>query len=147
MRISIVFSQKEEGEALKFMMELFEDMKISSEEKMRNELRLNIMFLNKRNKDEFLFIMKGFNAKKELKNTVVINKIEKMEIDETNIHAVLQVESLKGDLLRLFNISKKQQEEKHMYYEETCRLEQEIEDIISSYTKLIEGKFKNKEQF
>lgn len=91
--------------------------------------------------------MKGFNAKKELKNTTIISKIEKLEIDNSNLNYVLQIESLKADLLRLFNITKHQQEEKQTYYEETCKLEHEIQEIISSYTKLIEGKFKNREQF
>lgn len=31
--------------------------------------------------------------------------------------------------------------------DETLKLEKEIEDIISSYTKLIEGKFRTKEEF
>ncbi len=59
-------------------MELFKDVSLSKEEKAKDELTVNIKFLNRKNKDEFLFIMKGFNAKKELKNTTIINKIEKL---------------------------------------------------------------------
>ncbi len=59
-------------------MELFKDVTLRKEDKGRDELTVNFKFLNRKNKDEFLFIMKGFNAKKELKNTTVINKIEKL---------------------------------------------------------------------
>lgn len=45
-------------------MDLFKDVSISKEDNARNELTLNIKFLNRKNKDELLFIMKGFNAKK-----------------------------------------------------------------------------------
>lgn len=97
-------------------MDLFKDISISKAESERSELTFNLKFLNKKNKDEFLFIMKGFNAKKELKNTTIINKIEKLEVDNSNLDYVLQIESLKGDLLKLFNITKRQQEEKNTYY-------------------------------
>lgn len=107
-------------------MDLFKDVSLSPEDKGRKELTINLKFLNRKNKDELLFIMKGFNAKKELKNTTIINKIEKLEIDSSNLNYMLQIESLKADLLRLFNITKRQQEEKHTYYEETCKLENEI---------------------
>jgi hypothetical protein len=45
-------------------MELFKEVSLSKEEKAKDELTLNLKFLNRKNKDEFLFIMKGFNAKK-----------------------------------------------------------------------------------
>lgn len=45
------------------------------------------------------------------------------------------------------NLINKSQDEKKVYMEETLKLEKQIEDIISSYTKLIEGKFKTKEEF
>lgn len=35
--------------------------------------------------------MKGFIAKKELKHSAAINKIEKMEIDQSNIHFMLEI--------------------------------------------------------
>jgi len=35
--------------------------------------------------------MKGFNAKKELKNSTIINKIEKMEIDNNNINYLIEI--------------------------------------------------------
>lgn len=54
---------------------------------------------------------------------------------------------MRNDLVKMYCINKKQQQEKDIYIEETCKLEHEIEDIISSYTKLIEGKFKTKEEF
>ena len=45
------------------------------------------------------------------------------------------------------NVNKKMQSEKKVYMDETLKLQHQIEDIISSYTKLIEGKFKTKEEF
>lgn len=98
------------------MMDLFKEVALSREEKGRNELVIQLKLLNRKNKDELLFIMKGFNAKKELRNTAIINKIEKLEINSANLDYMMQIESLKADLLRLFNVSKRQQEEKHTYY-------------------------------
>ena len=63
-RIRIVFSQKFENETLRFLMELFKEVSLSKEENAKRELEINIKFLNRKQKDEFLFIMKGFNAKK-----------------------------------------------------------------------------------
>jgi hypothetical protein len=45
-------------------MDLYKDVSLTKEENARNELTINIKFLNRKNKDEFLFVMKGFNAKK-----------------------------------------------------------------------------------
>ena len=50
---------------------------------------MNIKFVNRRSKDEFLFVMKGFIAKKELKYSAVITKIEKLEVDSSNINYIL----------------------------------------------------------
>ena len=68
-------------------------------------------------------------------------------MDSTNINYLMEIESLRKDLLKFNNINKKTNEEKRIYMEETIKLEREIEDIISSYTKLIEGKFKTREEF
>jgi hypothetical protein len=91
--------------------------------------------------------MKGFIAKRELKTSSVIKKIEKLDVDSSNINYMMEIESLRKDLLRMSNIIGRSQEEKKVYMNETLKLEKEIEDIISSYTKLIEGKFKTKEEF
>jgi hypothetical protein len=38
-----------------------------------------------------------------------------MDVDNSNIHFMLEIESLRKDLLRLFNLQKKAQEEKKVY--------------------------------
>ena len=106
-----------------------------------------VKFINRRAKDEFLFVMKGFIAKRELKTSNAIKKIEKLDVDDSNINFMMEIESLRKDLVKLSNLNKKAQEEKRVYLEETLKLEREIEDIISSYTKLIEGKFRTREEF
>jgi len=64
---------------------------------------MNLKFVNRRNKDEFSFVMKGFIAKKELKYSAAITKIEKLEVDNNNINYMLEIESLRKDLLKMFN--------------------------------------------
>ena len=141
--VSFSFPPKYEPETLAFLGELF-GVKVNEQAR---DVRLVMKFLNRKQKDEFLFVMKGFNAKKELKNSLVVSKIEKLEVDSSNLSYMTDLESLKADLHRLHSINKRTIEEKKTYYDESCKLEQEIEDIISSYTKLIEGKFKTREEF
>lgn len=62
--IMIVFPQKYEAETIKFLTELWSDFSLTTEEKTKNELMVNIRFVNRRAKDEFLFAMKGFIAKR-----------------------------------------------------------------------------------
>lgn len=85
-------------------------MSLSKDFRSGNELTVNVRFVNRRSKDEFLFVMKGFISKKELKNSTTIKKIEKLDVDDSNIHFMLEIESLRKDLLRLFNLNKKAQE-------------------------------------
>lgn len=66
-------------------------MSLSKQERSNQELVVNLKFINRRCKDEFLFILKGFIAKKELKNSSVIKKIEKLDVDSSNIHFMLEI--------------------------------------------------------
>ena len=107
--ILIVFPQKYEAETIKFLTELWSDFSISNEEKSKNELIVSIKFVNRRAKDEFLFVMKGFIAKRELKSSNVIKKIEKLDVDSSNLNYLMEIESLRKDLLKMNNINHKMQ--------------------------------------
>ena len=108
--IAMVFPHKYEAETLKFLMELWNDLNLTKEEKNNQELIVNFKFINRRYKDEFLFVVKGFTAKKELKNSSVIKKIEKMDIDNSNLSFMLEIQSLRKDLLKSYNLNKKAQD-------------------------------------
>ena len=83
---------------------------------------ISLKFINRRQKDEFLFVMKGFIAKRELKSSNVIKKIEKLDVDSSNINYLLEIESLRKDLLKMNNVNKKMQSEKKVYMDETLKL-------------------------
>jgi hypothetical protein len=70
---------------------------------------VTLKFVNRRSKDEFLFAMKGFIAKRELKTSSVIKKIEKLDVDNSNINFMMEIESLRKDLMKMNNVNKRTQ--------------------------------------
>lgn len=138
-RVVVFFNEKFQIEVLKFISELFGYPQVAA--------MIDIRFAARKAKDEFLFVMKAFNAKKEIRSSAVIHKIERVEHEEENFNFLLEIESLKDDLKKLGLINQRNVAEKRTYFEESKRLEQEIEQIIVSYTTLIEGKFRTKKEF
>lgn len=59
---------------------------------------------------------------------------------------VLEIESLRADLIKLARLNDKFQSDKRMCFEENRKLEKEIEEIIVTYTKIAEGKCRNQEE-
>lgn len=64
-----------------------------------------------------------------------------MNKDE-NFSYILQIDSLKEDLVKLARLNDKFLSDKKMYFEEARRYEKEIEEIIVTYTKIAENKCK-----
>ena len=74
--VTLSFTPKYEPETIAFLIDLFGDRNVPEEERSKTgDMRMILKFLNRKQKDEFLFVVKGFNAKKELKNSLVVSKI------------------------------------------------------------------------
>lgn len=75
-------------------------------------------------KDNFLLIVKAFNTKKAMKTSAIISKLENVELNNNeNFNYVLEIESLRADLVKLARLNDKYLNEKRIYYEESRKLE------------------------
>ncbi len=55
-------------------------------------------------RDIFIFAVKVFIAKRELKTAVILNKIERLDLSENGVFDyVMEIESLKLDMARMFD--------------------------------------------
>lgn len=59
----------------------------------------------------------------------------------------MEIASLKTDMVRLLEINRQQVRDKEFYGAEIGRLEEEMETIIMTYTKIIEDRCKNQQDF
>jgi len=72
------------------------------------QLTLNIRFLSRAHRDVFLYTIKGFIAKREIKNSAIIRKLEKINFEtDEEFGAVLQINELRRDLVRYDRAYKK----------------------------------------
>ena len=53
------------------------------EKKLKNENRLELKFNSRGIRDNFLFILKAFNTKRALKNSVIMNRLEKINFNDS----------------------------------------------------------------
>lgn len=84
-RMVIIFSEKYEAELKRFLKRLFDepikDMSSSVKSTQSSHMpspqynKLDIKFMNRTSRDVFLFVMKAFNTKKELRSSAIIQKI------------------------------------------------------------------------
>lgn len=64
---------------------------------------MEIRFINRQVKDIFLLTLKAFFTKKQLKNSVVIHKLQEANFSEKeDIDLLFEIESLKSDVSRLY---------------------------------------------
>lgn len=99
-----------------------EDM--TSSQRQRNEHRLELKFSNRATRDNFLFILKAFNTKRALKNSVIMGKIEQINFNDTgSFNYIMEIDSLKMDLYKLNKLNEKYYADKRMYFEEARRYE------------------------
>lgn len=59
----------------------------------------------------------------------------------------MEIESLKMDMVRLLDINQACARDKHFYGDEVKRLEEELETIIMTYTKIIEERCRDQQDF
>jgi hypothetical protein len=85
--------------------------------------QIDLKFRHKRAREEFSLVMKAFSAERELKNSAIINKIERISIDE-NLDLLLEIESLRNDLTKMYEAYNKEREERFAYFSENLRLEE-----------------------
>lgn len=79
-----------------------------------------------------------------MKNASVMSKIENIDLNkDDNFNYMMEIESLRNDLVKLGRINDKYLADKRMYYNEARRYEKEIEEIIITYTKIADNKFKS----
>lgn len=79
-----------------------------------------------------------------MKTSAIIGKLENVDLSgNENFNYILEIESLRADLIKLARLNDKYYADKRMYYEEARKLEKEIEEIIVTYTKIAEGKCKD----
>jgi hypothetical protein len=85
----IIFSEKYEAELKRFTKKLFDEplkdmtssVKSTQSTSQQNAQtnKLDIKFMNRNSRDIFLFAIKAFNTKKELRSSVILTKIEKVD--------------------------------------------------------------------
>lgn len=86
--------------------------------KQSNEKRIELKFASRALKDNFLLIVKGFNTKKAMKTSAIIGKLENVDLSgNENFNYVLEIESLRADLIKLARLNDKFLADKRMYYE------------------------------
>lgn len=74
-------------------------------------------------KDNFLLIIKAFNTKKAMKTSAIVNKMENINLSgDENFNYVLEVESLRADLIKLARLNDKFLADKRVCYEENRKL-------------------------
>ena len=73
-KIQISFSEQYKAELSKFLKELFQNTEQNS--------KMEIKFRTKTQKDIIMLLIKAFYIKKELKNSVVIQKIERISFND-----------------------------------------------------------------
>lgn len=89
-----------------------------------NQQRIEIQFPNKTSKDKFLYSLKAFNTKKLFKNAAVLQKIENIDFNQdANFNTMLEIQSLKADIIKLNRLNEKYQMDKRRYYDEARKLE------------------------
>lgn len=97
-----------------------EDMTAS--QRQRNQHRLELRFNSRNIRDNFLFIIKAFNTKRAMKNSVIMSKIEQLNYNDTaNFNYIMEIDGLKMDLFKLNKLNEKYLNDKKMYYEEARR--------------------------
>ncbi len=79
-------------------------------------------FNNRALRDNFLFILKAFNTKRALKNSIIMSKIEQINFnDSANFNYAMEIDSLKMDLYKLNKLNDKYYADKRMYFQEARR--------------------------
>lgn len=70
----------------------------SSQQAVSNQVsKLDVKFMNRSSRDIFLFAMKAFNTKKELRSSVILTKIEQVDFgNQEAFDFILEIESLKS---------------------------------------------------
>jgi hypothetical protein len=104
---------------------------------------MEVKFGSRAVRDTFLFTIKAFFTKKQLKSSVIIHKIEETSFNESeSLNMLLEMESLRADIARLYDSNEQKEREKAALAKEVARLQHEIEDVVTMYTKMAEEKFK-----
>lgn len=81
-------------------------------------------FPNRSTKDNFLLIVKAFNTKKAMKTSAIIAKLQNVDLTgNQNFNYVLEIESLRADLIKLARLNDKFIADKRNVYEENRKLE------------------------
>jgi len=52
-------------------------------QKLKNENKLELKFNSRGVRDNFLFVLKAFNTKRALKNSVIMNRLEKINFNDS----------------------------------------------------------------
>ena len=108
------------------------------------EQKIELKFEDRSTKDSFLFLIKAFNAKKAMKDSEIVKRIQNVDLNNNdNFNYILEIDSLREDLSKLGSLNDKYLRDKKMYYEEARRYEKEVEEIIRTYTKIAEEKYRN----
>jgi hypothetical protein len=127
-RITIIFSEKYEQELRRFERRLFnkEDLSFTRSSirhiaaNQKGPLELALRFPSRANRDVFLYTIKAFITKREIKNTAVIRKIEKINFDDKEEFSAIQlVHELRRDLVRYDRAYKKMVGEKRRHEDES----------------------------
>ena len=138
-KATFVFNEKYEAEMRRFERRLFalHDLSASKSHKTivgrplqasSTAPRLEVKFLSRSARDTFFFAMKAFLAKKEIKHSAVIRKIESINFErEEDFNAILEIDNLKCDLMRYDRLYKQALQDKRKLQEEVGRLERELE--------------------
>lgn len=138
-KATFVFNEKYEAEMRRFERRLFAPNDLAASKSHKSIIarpqkasstapRLEVKFLSRSARDTFFFAMKAFIAKKEIRHSAVIRKIESINFErEEDFNAILEIDNLKSDLMRYDRLYKQALQEKRRLQEEVGRLERELE--------------------
>lgn len=100
-KVTILFNEKYEADMKRFERKLFhpQDLSISNihsqnsrTSRSQTSNKLELKFLNRSARDVFLFAMKAFITKREMKNSAVLRKIENINFEkEEDFTAILEL--------------------------------------------------------
>lgn len=138
-KATFLFSEKYEAEMRRFERRLFAPGDLAASRSHKALLlrpqrasssapKLEVKFLSRSARDTFLFAVKAFLAKREIKHSAVIRKLESINFErEEDFNAILEIDNLKNDLMRYDRLYKQLLADKRRLQEEVARLERELE--------------------
>lgn len=126
-KVVITFGERHEFEVVPFIKNIFGNEDMSASQRQRNEHKLELKFSSRNLRDNFLFIIKAFNTKRAMKNATVMSKIEQLDFNDSGtFDYLLEIDSLKMDLLKLSKLNEKYLLDKKRYFDEARKYEKEI---------------------